>query len=419
MALLNHKAKTLVEAIKNLEHIEALALDELRDYYVSRDDKIIKRLALALQQDYPKKFLFTGHRGSGKSTELAKLEERLRDDFFIVRFSVERQLDLFDINYLDVLLSIALQMLDKANQQGVVIDVASLEVLWSFAKEIEEETTTSTNVGGGAEVGVLGKVLSPLLDLKLKFGAEHTTRQTVREKVQYQVSDLLRGIEVLADDILKHTQKKVLCIIEDLDKTDLAKSKNIFYEHGQSISRPNIGIIYTFPVALQNNNDFKQVESYFADHIFLPNFQCFTKDGQRAEEYEDVKRIIENRIASNLINTDALEMLVEACGGVPRILLQLTKDAVLEAEIAEAEKVDVSHAKTAIEREQRSYQRMLTDEQMALLKVVRDTKRMNPSQENLELLHNLSILEYLNGQTWHMVNPLVLPLLEDFEASEG
>ncbi len=48
------------------------------------------------------KLLFTGHRGSGKTTELLRLQQELEDNqFFIIYMDVEELLDLGSLNYLD------------------------------------------------------------------------------------------------------------------------------------------------------------------------------------------------------------------------------------------------------------------------------------------------------------------------------
>lgn len=94
MSLLKAKASNLSQAIKNLDHTHALDVTELSEYFISRNKKIIERMGKGLRYDYPQKYLFTGHRGTGKSTELAKFEERFSGEFFIIRYSVEENLDL-------------------------------------------------------------------------------------------------------------------------------------------------------------------------------------------------------------------------------------------------------------------------------------------------------------------------------------
>ncbi len=46
-------------------------LDNLRDFYVQRDNSPVESLMISLEmEDDPAKFLLAGHRGGGKTTEL-------------------------------------------------------------------------------------------------------------------------------------------------------------------------------------------------------------------------------------------------------------------------------------------------------------------------------------------------------------
>lgn len=47
--------------------------------------------------------LVTGHRGSGKSSELARLAEAMAPDFFVVWLDVEKNTDIFSVNHIEVL----------------------------------------------------------------------------------------------------------------------------------------------------------------------------------------------------------------------------------------------------------------------------------------------------------------------------
>jgi hypothetical protein len=68
----------------------------------------------------PVKVLFTGHRGSGKSTELNKLATMLEDKFFIVRFSILRTLNPQDMTYVDLLLALATSLFKQATDANVL-----------------------------------------------------------------------------------------------------------------------------------------------------------------------------------------------------------------------------------------------------------------------------------------------------------
>jgi hypothetical protein len=63
------------------------------------------------------KVLFSGHRGSGKSTELMRLAEDLQNEFFVVPFSA-RSLNLADLSYVDIMLACAAALFREATDRA-------------------------------------------------------------------------------------------------------------------------------------------------------------------------------------------------------------------------------------------------------------------------------------------------------------
>lgn len=79
------KATTLAEVIRYFNPMQPLRGDELKSWYIDRPgnpaDKMEKYLQGLALNDMPVKILFTGHRGNGKSTELNKLSEKIKNQF--------------------------------------------------------------------------------------------------------------------------------------------------------------------------------------------------------------------------------------------------------------------------------------------------------------------------------------------------
>ena len=407
MALLNRKAQTLKEAMRNLDPVHSLEVDELDRYFVEREQSPISEMAIFLEdtidQTDPQKILFTGHRGNGKSTELAKLEKHLHDKFFVVRYALRNILDLYDISYVDVLLSIAIQMMEKVQAESVKLGKPTeelLELRWSFAREIEQEIEQ----GNAQQNDVsLGTSLMGIFSFKNRLSNETSTRQVMRERVTPNINNLFEGIDVLAQDIKQKTGKPLLCIIEDLDKIDISKAEEIFYKHTKSISDPKLAIIYTFPVALHHSNEFTNIAHSFNVRT-LPNFKTTNR--------ERIANVLLQRLEARLVSEDALNLLVDLSGGIPRNMLRLAQSACTKARVAATTQIIAEHVQGASIKERNEFNRMLTLAQRELLKKVRDTKAVDQTEEYRDLLHNLSILEYENGSSWYDVNPVVRGLLE-------
>ena len=140
------KAQDLRQALNILNPEAPLQTEkQLRDYFVTRPMSPLEDLSILLQDTTdPQKVLFTGHRGSGKSTELAKLTQGLQGQFFIIHYSIKSILNLFDLNYVDVVLSLGLKLIKEATTQQIQVEEKVLCRILDFTKRVCEKSTENT-----------------------------------------------------------------------------------------------------------------------------------------------------------------------------------------------------------------------------------------------------------------------------------
>lgn len=99
------RAEDLRSAYNNF-YVEPLKEDqEIADFYVQRPGSVspmqdlLDRIDLASRRE---KYLFLGFRGSGKSTELYRLEAALdKNRFLVVNYSIRDDLNLSDFDFRD------------------------------------------------------------------------------------------------------------------------------------------------------------------------------------------------------------------------------------------------------------------------------------------------------------------------------
>ena len=201
-------AQRLSDVYKTLS-IEPLLEKEERDEFY-RDqvnalrggDKVV-RLAARLEQSYDANYFkcfLTGHPGVGKSTELARLGEKVGDRFQTLRIDAIRQLNAFHIQPFDFLLLAVVEVAEATRKPrdeggaGVAPSDESLKPIWSwFADEkrrFEEEIDTGIKVEVGAgtpKTGLLGALLGVFAKIKghAKYGATWKT-----EIIDYRLSRL-------------------------------------------------------------------------------------------------------------------------------------------------------------------------------------------------------------------------------------
>ena len=135
-------ADNLDKAYINFDPFQPLPGDS--EFYVGRKNNPLDRMGRALLRENPRppKFLFSGHRGSGKSTELNKLmaDTKIQDKYFIVHYSIKEVLDVAGLDYTDLLLSIGAQIFIKATDDGrVKLRKGLLDELNRWRSTVEKE----------------------------------------------------------------------------------------------------------------------------------------------------------------------------------------------------------------------------------------------------------------------------------------
>lgn len=409
-------ATDLRAAVRVLDPARTLqTADDINAYFVARPASPVGQVRVLLEDmaeaGSPQKFLFTGHRGNGKSTELAKLRQDLIQDFFFVNYSVQSTLGLADVTYLDVLLRLGIELVDRALALNIDIDADILAHVLEFARDI----TKDVELGGtaGAEVGPELNLLVGKLSGKIK--AEITTRVTVRAAVSHRVSDLITSIDLISRQVTEKTGRPVLAIIEDLDKLDTGVTREMFCEYATSLNAPALSIIYTFPVELRYDNDFPQIRANFPNVYTLPNIRTRARDGTLDPiGLGLMQTILRRRVEPALFSPEALETLAALGCGIPRELIAIARQACLEARVAARSRIELVDVERAAATRRAEYQVLLTSRQRALLRRVHQTKEIENDGEHRDLLRNLSMLEYDDGGAiWHDVHPVVLSLLAD------
>ena len=139
------QAQTLSAAIANLNEQMSLIFDNCPDipasaspeFYVHREDNPMEELKVyLLNSPANDKILFTGHLGSGKSTELNRFSSlpEIQERFFIIKYSISEVLNIVDIDYIDFLLSFAACLFTNAVESDLEFDIGTLETITKWIK---------------------------------------------------------------------------------------------------------------------------------------------------------------------------------------------------------------------------------------------------------------------------------------------
>ena len=386
--------------------------------------------------------LLSGHRGCGKSTELLRLAQRLRDKgYFVIYFAADEDIDVGDVEYTDVLLSIVKRLERALAEEGIEVDpelVRSIllwfaEVVygWTDEREVERILEAEFGLGAMAPLPLIAKMLARLTG-HIKTGRQ--VRREVRLKLDPQISQLLERANLFIHSALTDLKKKgwkdLVILIDNLDRialrvlderTGRTSHDAVYLEHADQLKALDAHIIYTVPISMFYSLKATQLTGAFPKHFILPMIKVQEEDGRPCEEGIAILReVAEKRIdVERLFAPGVVEYLAAKSGGMIRDFIRLL-GYTIEMASARGGKLPIEKtiAEGAFQRLVNEYGRMVPDEHFPLLARVHREKRVKNDASHQAMLYNLSVLEYLDGERWCDVHPAVLELREFKEAWE-
>ena len=116
----------------------------------------LERTISRLSPDAPTCQLFTGHIGSGKSTELLRLQAQLQQQgFHVVYFESSKDLDMADVDITDILLSVARQVSESIEKMKIKLKPTGFKALLKGVADVFQtliDLRAEANVPGFGEI---------------------------------------------------------------------------------------------------------------------------------------------------------------------------------------------------------------------------------------------------------------------------
>ena len=422
--------------------LDALSGDELDSYYVDafegRGGNPIKSLKRQLlnKPGGDLQILFSGYRGCGKSTELNKLQREISDDFVVLNFSVLKELDPVNINYVELFVITMEKLFDVVSQYNIRINPQLFKSVseWSRSAEIEEIRQLTGEAS--LETGVKAEVSVPLFARffgKMRAGANasFSTKKRIIESIEPRLSDLvghcndlIREVKSKLPDIDK---KGLIIIIEDLDKLSIEKAEELFFNHSHILSTLQTHVIFTFPISLRYHHKSRVITGNFDLDFELPMLKVHDKQGNPFKGREALYHIITCRIGTECFYPPELVYeFIDKSGGCLRDLFRMIRDAADNA---------LNHDKTLITQNDylKSFYRLRHDYENTIAEkrvnnevitsveeyyktliavALSKTKKIDNTGAALDLRQNLCILGY-NDEGWCDLHPVVRSILQE------
>lgn len=363
-----------------------------------------------------------GMRGSGKTSELAKIAQKLnhKDGFLCITCNLDDGLDLNDMEYMDIVIFQLERLFEELEKAQLTLDVSIIESLQKWFSERVQEVNKAIKKEAGFEVeisagppsllsflGITAKVKANLLGSK-------ENAQKIRTVFKNNFSDFAKQFNLFVEEVNvklreRGTAKELLFVVDGIEKAaSLDIRKKIILEEANRIRLINANTIFTLPIELMPE---RQKLISFSTVVSFPFVKIREKNGDEVEKA--IQRFIEftyKRIDNKLFDSEeTVRKAILMGGGSPREYLRILEYANMFAndddQIITREALEKGIRQLAAETSQ--YVSTADLEKLKTLKKSNDEGKVMPFDADWQdLLEKLIILEYNDG-TYKRVNPIV------------
>ena len=364
-----------------------------------------ERFRIARDRGY---YLFCGHRGCGKSTELRRIRNELHapDAYHVVFADVAQELDVNNLRYQDILLHLAGRLARQLQDDGVGVDPTHLGKLqeW-FAERVEKQETTrefALEVRSGAEVApglpFIGKLFS---EISNAFRNNSTYKSELRRTLQNYFTDFADAFNHLIDaasDAVRDSGRghRILFVVDGTDLLRGDDAQAFFVSDVHQLRQVRGLFVYCAPIHLIYEG---AATGQNFDHVFkLPMIKIEEADRTSNRTGIDALReVLHQRASAGLFDPGVADHLIDHSGGHPRDLLRLLQGAFRHAE---NDRFDLHCAQAAVREAVTEFRRILDPEDYELLARIDSHPNTPPHSDRARrLLYNLALLEY-NDYYW-------------------
>jgi hypothetical protein len=391
--------------------------------------KVIDRLK-NLEKNYLR-FLFTGHKGSGKTSELLYLVELLKDKhkeqkLFPIYVDVNDYINFENATFDEILLAIAVEI---SNQFLTQLDI-KLENTYFKDKfgRIKDFFVTDRKFSD-VEINLFGLAKTNIQKIKENDKARQQLFESINQDNKSLLDELNLFILKANLELTKKTDYgKILLIVDSLEKIkkfekqedELLSQKSLFVGNQEKLTNIDSHVIYTIPLNLYYSDSGPTLKDYYGyEPLDLPMVKVFQRNN--FEKPFDLgckafQSILERRFGDikreEVFEDDALAFLIKYSGGNIRNFMLFVQESVL---LVDSLPVSYQFARKAVQPTVRNFARSIRQERFEILADLHssDDQQIDIGNEEVwAMLENLTIMEYVNGDgstnlddVWYAVNP--------------
>jgi hypothetical protein len=421
----------LVQLYRDFDPAEPVSQETLAQF-VERSgecaETIVEDLQLGL--DPLGKWVITGSVGCGKSSELVKLADRLRDDYAVVPLDLPNSVTRVDmLQPAEILFLVGAATVKAARELwGHEVTPASQDQLFeAFAGLVDDRSLDLQSVFENVAL-FLGNLVTPGAGQVAAAVSKAAGRRRPAalggktRPLQSGDADLRQLLEAL-DSILQEVRSSYrppVVLVDGLDKLlDLAKIRDLFVT-ARTLCEPACVIVYTGPITLMLAPEWKATGDHFRRVrlsnlvVRQPVIAAVTIATERIEEdrarlRELVHRRLEARghALDEVFDRESLDVLIDTSGGLVRDLVHLVNRSIrsaLKRDVSRIEAVDVEVARGELRKDMDVSLNTLLRDELAHVERVGEPSGTPDAQR---LLLWGYILPYTNGRVWFESHPLL------------
>lgn len=429
-AMLTGMPDPLIQLVRACNPNEALPSSDPRvvDCDQARHGGVAPQLAKDFRRANPDKpifRLFTGHIGVGKTTELFRLQQLLENPvngdaaMAVIYFDINSELDPNDLALADLLVLIAAQVAKHGRQWNLAKFNETNRAISRFMDHMGQALQSEVSISGGEVSAGFGS-----LTAEIKEGSP-SIRQKLREAIDQQRTTLRAGLNQMLQDArhdLDSQSRGLVLIIDGLEKLPTNLHESLFIDHCEQLVELDANALYTVPMQLAYHPRFASVCQAFAHHpIPVPMLHTDSEEG-----LECLTMILRKRCeAAGLTLEEVFDseqcrnVLCQQTGGHLRHLMMFMESALNKLDALPITRAAVDGA---LRDYRHSLARQIPGHFWPWLRCFRHGRRewlpdQMPEEIRRDLLHQLLVFEYQNGEPSFDVSPEIRNL-KNFQHGE-
>jgi hypothetical protein len=364
--------------------------------------------------------LLSGHIGSGKSTELYRLGQKLeQENYCVIVCKIGQDVDVSDADFPDIAICILRQMIEQLKtKHDISIEEGYFQQRWNEFKSLLGSKISLDDVS----------LKFPFLEISKIIKQSPQTRKTIRNLLEPKTDNLVNIVNEIIDkamsQLLPKGYKGFAMLVDEMDKLEVLEkdgssvAKRVFLGRQPALTGFKCHLVYTIPISLAYSCHERQLASKygFTEMPVVPMTMIADKSGKSVKAgYDRFRQIVKKRLDAAETTPEeifgspqskALDTIIKYSGGQPRELMTIIRSCLLEGT-----PITKPIINKVAEKARQAYARQLRSEHYKVISQVKKNHRLSRTEETdrfyMELLGNRAILHYINGGQWYGVNPLV------------